>query len=230
VTDLARVQHPRVVFLDVGGPIYDDNNFVVAVRRALDEMRAARGLAPVPAAGFAAIYDAMRDQQAGSIRTELAERFLGGASDRGELSLRTKEYWTHPEGTLMPDAIPFLEAISGKAVVALVANQEAGVVDDLTRDGVAPFVDIWGISAIVGLEKPSPELFEWALAEAGVPASEAVHIGNRLDTDVRPARAVGLGTVWVVRGEAPVHPTAEQRAEPDLTVDSLVGLAELLFP
>lgn len=230
MTDLARVQNPRAVFVDVGGPIYDDNNFVIAVTRALDELRAEQGLAAVPATEFAEIYDAIRDQQGGSIRTELSKRFLGGSARRDELSARTKGYWTHPAGTVMPDAIPFLRAIHGQAIVALVANQEAGVVDDLRRDGVAPYIDIWGISAIVGLEKPSPELFEWALAEAAVPAREAVHIGNRLDTDVRPARAVGLGTVWVVRGEAPVHPTAEQRAEPDLTVDSLDGLAELLFP
>jgi len=32
----------RAVFFDVGGPIYDDENFVRAVRRALDDLRARR--------------------------------------------------------------------------------------------------------------------------------------------------------------------------------------------
>jgi putative hydrolase of the HAD superfamily len=57
-----------------------------------------------------------------------------------------------------------------------------------------------------------------------------VHIGNRLDTDVRPAAALGLGTVWVLRGEAPDSPTAEQLAEPDLAVPDLTGLAGVLLP
>jgi FMN phosphatase YigB (HAD superfamily) len=53
-----------------------------------------------------------------------------------------------------------------------------------------------------------------------------VHIGNRLDTDVRPAHALGLGTVWLLRGEAPDDPTEEQIAEADITVRSLDGLAD----
>jgi len=230
VTDLARIRNPRAIFLDIGGPIYDDENFVVAVARALDEMRAERGLARVPEAELRAIYDAMRARQSGSIRGELSREFLGDEAARGELSARTKEYWTHPAGTLLTDVIPFLEAVGSRAIVGVVANQEAGVVDDLVRDGVAPFVSVWGVSALVGIEKPSPELFAWALEQAGVEAAEAVHIGNRLDTDVRPARAVGLGTVWVMRGEAPASPTPEQKAEPDLSVPSLAGLDRLLYP
>jgi FMN phosphatase YigB (HAD superfamily) len=230
VTDLERIRNPKAIFLDIGGPIYDDENFVVAVARALDELRAERGLTPIPLADLRPIYDAMRDRQGGSIRGELSKQFLGDESLKAVLSARTKRYWTHPAGTIMPDVIPFLNAIAGRAVIGVVANQEAGVVADLTRDGVAPFIDIWGVSAIVGIEKPSPELFRWALDAAGVDASQAVHIGNRLDTDVRPARAVGLGTVWVMRGEAPENPTAEQRAEPDLSVESLDGLAAILFP
>ena len=37
----------RAVFLDVGGPVYDDENFVAAVLTALDEMRSAAGQLPV---------------------------------------------------------------------------------------------------------------------------------------------------------------------------------------
>jgi putative hydrolase of the HAD superfamily len=229
MTNLERVRNPSAIFLDIGGPIYDDANFVRAVARALDELREERGLGPVPIEEIQPIYDSMRDRQSGSIRTELSREFLGDEGARGELSARTKQYWTHPVGTLMPDVIPFLEKVGGRSIVGVIANQEAGVVDDLRRDGVAPYIKVWGVSALVGMEKPSVELFRWALAEAGVDAVNAVHIGNRLDTDVRPARAAGLGTVWVMRGEAPADPTAEQRAEPDLSVPSLVALERKLF-
>jgi putative hydrolase of the HAD superfamily len=46
---------------------------------------------------------------------------------------------------------------------------------------------------------------------------------------VRPARALDLGTVWLLRGEAPDHPTDEQLAEPDLAVRTLDGLAPRLL-
>ncbi|MGT2464120.1 HAD family hydrolase [Sinomonas atrocyanea] len=218
------------MFLDIGGPVYDDVNFLIAVTTALDELRSERGMEPVPPRDIQDVYDTVRARQSGSIRSELARRFLGGESARAELSRRTRSHWHHPAATLMPDVLPFMEALHGRTTIGLVANQEPGVVDDLHRDGIAPYIDIWGISALVGIEKPSPLLFQWALDQAGVKASEAVHIGNRLDTDVRPAHALGIGTVWVVRGEAPDHPTAQQRQEADLTVDSLVGLPELMFP
>jgi FMN phosphatase YigB (HAD superfamily) len=119
--------------------------------------------------------------------------------------------------------------VHGRLVVGIVANQERAVIDALRRDGVGDLVDVWGVSALVGHEKPSPELFSWALAEAGAAADQAVHIGNRLDTDVRPAQRLGLGTVWVLRGEAPDHPTPEQLAEPDLVVPDLSQLADVLL-
>jgi putative hydrolase of the HAD superfamily len=220
----------RAVFLDVGGPVYDDANYVAAVLRALDELRAEQGRGPVDRGTVTRVYDGVRARQGGSLRTALATELLGDPELRGELHERTRRHWTHPPGTLYPDVLPLLQALAGRVAIGVLANQEAGVVDALTRDGVAPFIDVWGISAIVGYEKPSRELFTWCLAQAGCAAEESVHVGNRLDTDVRPAAALGLGTVWVLRGEAPDEPTAEQRAEPDLTVPDLTGLADLLLP
>jgi FMN phosphatase YigB (HAD superfamily) len=217
------------VFCDVGGPIYDDENFVAAVLAALDELRGAEGAPPVDRGQFREVYDASRARQGGSLRGALAEKFLGDRGRRGELHARTKAYWMHPAGTLYEDVLPFLRSLAGRVRFGVLANQEEGVIRALERDGVAPFVDVWGVSAVVGFEKPSPELFHWCLEEAGVRAEQAVHIGNRLDTDVRPAHALGLGTVWVLRGEAPDDPTPKQLAEPDIVVRTLDGLAPRLF-
>ena len=217
---------PRAVFLDVGGPIYDDENFVAAVLTALDELRADAGAGPVDRVRFREIYDATRAAQAGSLRTALSEEF---GVDRGALHERTREHWIHPAGTIYPDVIPFLASLHGHVRLGVLANQEESVIRSLERDRVAPLIDVWGISAVVGLEKPSPAFFAWALAEAGVVPEEAVHIGNRLDTDVRPAKALGLRTVWVLRGEAPDEPTEEQLAEPDISVRTLEGLGERLL-
>ena len=113
--------------------------------------------------------------------------------------------------------------------MAIVANQEKATVEALKRDGFGDHIDVWGISAVVGHEKPSPEFFAWALRECGTTAAHAVHIGNRLDTDVRPAKALGLGTIFVTRGEAPPHPTADQLAEADLAVPDLTGVADVIL-
>lgn len=217
------------VFCDVGGPIYDDENFVSAVLLALDELRAADGVPPVDRGDFRRLYDRSRAAQGGSLRSAIAEAFLGDRNRRSELHELTKVYWNHPAGTMYADVLPFLRSLAGRVRFGILANQEEGVVHALERDGVAGFVDVWGVSALVGHEKPSAELFQWCLDRAGVRPEQAVHIGNRLDTDVRPARSLGLGTVWLLRGEAPDDPSEEQIAEADIAVRTLDGLASRLF-
>ena len=51
------------------------------------------------------------------------------------------------------------------------------------------FSDEWS------LPKPHPRVFEAALESLGVPANEAVHVGDLRRTDVAGARAVGMGTI-----------------------------------
>jgi putative hydrolase of the HAD superfamily len=220
----------RAVFLDIGGPVYDDDNFVAAVLAALDELLAERGRPPADRAVFGAIYDRVRTAQAGSLRGSLAAEILGDEGLRDELHERTRIHWVHPPGTMYADVRPLLEQLHGRVRVGVLANQEAAVIDALRRDGVADLIDVWGISAIVGHEKPSAELFAWALDQAGTDPAHAVHVGNRLDNDVRPAARLGLGTVLVLRGEAPPEPTAEQLAEPDVVVPDLAALTEVLVP
>lgn len=220
----------RAVFLDIGGPVYDDENFVRAVLAALDELLAERGRPPADRAAFRGIYDRVRAAQAGSLRRALASEILGDERLRDELHERTRVHWTHPPGTMYADVRPFLEELHGRVRVGVLANQEAAVVDALHRDGVADLIDVWGVSAVVGHEKPSPELFSWALTQAGTDAAHAVHIGNRLDNDVRPAARLGLGTVLVLRGEAPPEPSPEQLAEPDAVVPDLATLTDVLLP
>ena len=51
-----------------------------------------------------------------------------------------------------------------------------------------------------------------------------MHVGNRLESDIRPAQRLGMRTVWLLRGDAPPAPTLDQLVEPDAVIISLVGL------
>lgn len=219
----------QAVFFDIGGPIYDDENFATAVLAALDDLLAEQGRPPADRTRFRDVYDGVRAAQAGSLRRALAAEFLGDERRRDDLHARTRRHWRHGPGSLHPDVLPCLRALHGRVRIGVLANQEADVIDALRRDGVAPLIQVWAVSALVGHEKPDPALFEWAVKEAGTSPANAVHVGNRLDTDVRPARALGLGTVWVLRGEAPPEPTAEQLAEPDVAVPDLRTLPRLIL-
>ena len=119
------------------------------------------------------------------------------------------------------DVRPCLIALAGQYRLGIIANQPSSVKDALRRDGVAGSFEIWGVSDDVGLEKPDPALFTHALREAGIDPPRSVMVGDRLDYDVRPAKAAGMRAVWVLRGEAPDHPTPEQLAEPDAAIMDL---------
>jgi putative hydrolase of the HAD superfamily len=56
----------------------------------------------------------------------------------------------------------------------------------------------------------------------------SVMVGDRLDYDVRPAKAAGMHAVWVLRGEAPDDPTPTQSAEADVSIRGLNELASAL--
>jgi putative hydrolase of the HAD superfamily len=98
----------------------------------------------------------------------------------------------------------------------------------LRRDGLYDLFTVIALAERVGVEKPNDKIFLYALEEAGVPASRAVHVGNRLESDVRPAQRLGMRAVWLLRGDAPPAPTLDQLAEPDAVITSLVGLPTAL--
>lgn len=68
--------------------------------------------------------------------------------------------------------------------------------EHLVTHGLIGYFDHWSFSDEVGVYKPSPEIFEHALAGLGVgDASRAVHVGDLRRTDVAGARAMGMTTV-----------------------------------
>ena len=108
------------------------------------------------------------------------------------------------------------------------ANSGEGSLLALRRDGLEKLFSVIALADFIGVEKPSEKIFQYALEKAGVDASRAVHVGNRLDSDVRPAKRLGIRTVWMLRGDAPPAPTLDQLAEPDAVITSLIGLPAAL--
>ncbi|HEV8563499.1 MAG TPA: HAD family hydrolase [Actinomycetota bacterium] len=212
----------EMVFLDIGGVMYDDGVYARSWQRALREKGA-----EFTDAEFDDEYRAVRAAQAGSFRKHLSARFLP-AVELAEVESLAATYWAYPPGALFPDVRPCLEALAGRYRLGVIANQPSRVRDAMVRDGVDAFIEVWGVSEDVGLEKPDPRLFSYAAREAGVAPSRAAMVGDRLDYDVRPARAAGMRTVWVLRGEAPDEPTADQLAEADAAVGGLAALPSVL--
>jgi putative hydrolase of the HAD superfamily len=52
-----------------------------------------------------------------------------------------------------------------------------------------------------GCEKPSPEIFRAALEALNVKPDEAVMVGDKYDVDIVGAKALGMHTIWLRKGE-----------------------------
>ena len=212
----------EIVFLDIGGVLYDDTVYARAWNRALRDAGAT-----FTDDEFEEEYARARAEQAGSFRRRLIARFLPDA-DLRELEGIAARYWTYPPSALYEDAIPCLEALRGRYRLGVIANQPGEVRTAMQRDGLEPFFEVWGVSDELGVGKPDPRLFELAARTARVDATAAVMVGDRLDYDVRPAKLVGMRAIWMLRGEAPDEPTPDQLAEADGSVRTLTELpAEL---
>lgn len=213
---------PELVLFDVGGPIYDDVWYARALLTALREQAG-----ELDADAFWAAYETCREAQRGFVRP-LADRFLGPDADRAGLRARVGELWRYPPEALHDDVRPCLEAVSASCRVGVLANQPAAVRAALERDRIAAYFDVWAISDEIGYSKPDVRLFEAATALAGVAPVRTAYVGNRLDNDVRPARAAGMRTVWLLRGEAPAHPRPEDLGLADAVIRSLAELPAAL--
>jgi HAD superfamily hydrolase (TIGR01509 family) len=218
----------EIVFLDIGGVMYDDRVYARAWRRALRESGAV-----FTDQEFEQEYAACRAAQDGSFRRRLSARFAGSHADLEALERVAARYWDYPPSALHHDVRATLGHLRDDGYrLGVVANQPSNVRTALQRDGLDGYFDTWGISDDLGLHKPDPALFELAVRTARVAPAASAMVGDRLDYDIRPATRAGMRTVWLLRGEAPDRPTPEQLAEPDATIRELAELPAALsaFP
>jgi HAD superfamily hydrolase (TIGR01549 family) len=93
-----------------------------------------------------------------------------------------------PEG--VPEALDRLRAAGWRLVV--VSNANGTLAAQLARLRLADKFDVLIDSAVEGVEKPDPLIFERALARCGGRAETTVHAGDFYHIDVVGARAAGL--------------------------------------
>jgi putative hydrolase of the HAD superfamily len=122
--------------------------------------------------------------------------------------------WPHPEDaremadsysalqmqevTLFPESIPTLQALSSRQLkLGLVTNGESrGQRSKIDRFDLARHFDHLLIEEEVGVGKPDVRVFELALSQLGVHASEAWMIGDNLVWDVDAPQKIGIFSIW----------------------------------
>jgi HAD superfamily hydrolase (TIGR01549 family) len=106
---------------------------------------------------------------------------------------------TFGEGDLYPDARPAMEALRAMGVWVGVAGNQTSRAGNILRELNLP-ADLIATSDDWGAAKPDAAFFRALLGAVPCDAGEVVYVGDRLDNDLRPARAVGMQTAFIRRG------------------------------
>jgi len=131
---------------------------------------------------------------------EVFSRVGGGTLPEGLLDELVAHFRRQESWSLYPEVLEVLETLRARGLKLLVVSNWDSTLPalldrlDLTRrfDGVV-------VSAIVGSSKPDREIFEAALAAAGVEAGEALHVGDSPSEDYEGARSAGLPALLLDR-------------------------------
>jgi putative hydrolase of the HAD superfamily len=128
----------------------------------------------------------------------------------------------HASYRAFPDVVPTLERLDEEGLtLAVISNFEGWLEGLLETLDLLRFFDVRVISGVEGVEKPDPRIFRIALDRTGIAPEDAVYVGDSVEFDVTPARALGMTGVLIDRrGRHPDHDGP--------TLGSLDELPELL--
>ncbi|MEP1035568.1 YjjG family noncanonical pyrimidine nucleotidase [Ekhidna sp.] len=123
---------------------------------------------------------------------------------------------------LMDDALTALHYLSNKYELHIITN---GFIDaqnrKLSSSGITKFFKVMVTSECIDSRKPSPEIFEYSLQEAGATKSESIMIGDNPRTDIQGAKDFGMKTVFY-------DPSGRKKSLADFTIQSHMELLKLL--
>ncbi|MCU1425281.1 MAG: family hydrolase [Microbacteriaceae bacterium] len=130
---------------------------------------------------------------------------------------------------LFDDALPCLDSLAAEIPgvrFGIVTNAELPFQQaKLDATGLADRVEHTVASGDLGVAKPDPRIFAEAARLFGVDPSEAVYVGDRLETDAIGAADAGLTGVWLDRRHAATH---DERARAEASGVAIIhGLVEL---
>jgi putative hydrolase of the HAD superfamily len=160
---------------------------------------------------FKTIYNKHNDQlwglyREGKIKKEILRglRFLNtlqevGCDEKEIAEAMGNDYVSMgPEMTgLFPGTIEILEYLAERYKLYIITNGFKEVqYSKVERCGLSTFFSRIITSEDIGIQKPRPEIFAYALSSANAKKEESIMIGDDLEVDVMGAKKFGIDQVW----------------------------------
>lgn len=156
----------------------------------------------------------------------LYDRF-GMAFDASPIELECA-FWDAAVGHELTDGfVEMLDALAARDVTAAIVSNATFTAEVLERElrryGIADRFAFTMSSAEYNLAKPNELLYETAMGRLDLPAEAIWFVGDRCETDVAGANAVGMTSIWYTGAIQ-----RERTAEPDLTVQHWPEMIEAI--
>lgn len=201
---------PKWIFFDVGSTLVDETE--AYDHRARDMIEGTR----------------FSFSEFDKVRHDFARMGLDGNSEAIRHFDLKKTPWHSEDEKLFPDAYDVLTDLNKKGYrLGIIANQNSGLEKRLEAWGIRKFFRVIISSAEAGCAKPDRAIFELALKTAGCEAEESVMVGDRLDNDMVPAKALGMKTVWIRTGLSKMQSLNLGKGICDIQIESLMELTEI---
>lgn len=213
-----RLASVTAVFFDVGNTLIDEST----------EYGTWADWLGVPRHTFSAVFGAVLAQ--GKDYREVFQYFQPGfdldIERQRRLDVGLGEYFDARD--LYPDARPCITALKNRGYFVGLAGNQTARAGRLLHELNLP-VDCIATSAEWNEVKPSPGFFDKMISRAGLPASQILYVGDRLDGDILPAHEAGLVTCLIKRGPwGYVFVQDPDASIADLQITSLAELPALL--
>ncbi len=161
-------------------------------------------------------------------RLEFAKEGFDGNTEIISFFKLTRTPWHLEDEMLFPNAKAVLQDLKSKGYnLGVIANQVKGTKERLVNWGIGDYFSVIVSSAEVSFSKPDRRIFEFALETANCLPSQAVMIGDRLDNDIKPAKELGMNTVWIRNGVAKQQSKEFGKNCADIIIDSLGELTKI---
>ncbi|HEX8325681.1 MAG TPA: HAD family hydrolase [Tepidisphaeraceae bacterium] len=215
----------RWIFFDVGYTLFDETPAWQDRFEAVSALLSARGR-NVPVTAVWETFYALCEQYARLQWLGLCER-LATSADEAKALAALSAGWKHSLETAYPASADLLRSLQGRYQLGVIANQSAGTIERLAQRNLGGYIDLVIGSAEAGVRKPDPAIFQLALDRAGCRPDESVMVGDRIDNDIRPAKALGMKTIHVRQGGSGRQRPRSAEETADATVDSIADVATL---
>ena len=214
------------VFFDVGYTLFDETPAWQGLFGVVSSELERRGR-DVPADAIWRQYDDVCATFEPYQWKGLCRQLATTPAEAAELEALAAGGWSHEAEIVYPGVVDVVRRLHERYKLGVIANQHEGTVRRLAERGLGDYFDLVIGSAEAGVRKPDPAIFRLALDKAGVRADEAAMVGDRIDNDVRPAKALGMKTVHVRQGGSGRQRPRSAEETADATVDSVADVAGL---